>query len=193
METLSHLIITFGYTALFGAVFAETGLFVGFFLPGDSLLFTAGLLAAKGDFNIYVVAIGCAIASILGNQVGYWFGAKFGRKLYDRPDSFLFRKEHLRKTSEFYDKYGKGTLILARFTPIVRTFAPILAGVAEMKATTFLQYNIIGGLLWGLGLPVLGYFAGNKIPNIDHYLMPILVVIIVLSLVPAIWHLIKKK
>lgn len=193
MESLVHYIIQFGYIALFAVVFAESGLFFGFFLPGDSLLFTAGLLAAKGDLNIATIVIGCVIAAILGDQVGYWFGAKVGKRLYHQKESLFFRKEHIEKTKEFYAKHGKMTLLLARFTPIVRTFAPIVAGVAEMPYGEFVTYNIVGGLIWAVSMPLLGYYLGSLIPNIDAYLLPIVVVIIVLSLIPAVWHLLEGK
>ncbi len=189
MEGLIHSIITLGYIALFAAVFAESGLFFGFFLPGDSLLFTAGLFAAKGDLNIVLVCLGCFIAAVAGDQVGYWFGAKVGRGIYQRKDSFFFRKEHIEKTKEFYAQHGKKTIILARFVPIVRTFAPIVAGIGEMPYRDFFSFNIIGGLLWGVGIPVLGYFLGNLIPDIDKYLLPIIIVIVILSILPAVLHL----
>lgn len=193
MEALTHLIITFGYAALFAVIFAESGLFFGFFLPGDSLLFTAGVFASKGDFNIAIICIGCFIAAVAGDQVGYWFGNKVGKRFYEKKDSFLFRKEHIEKTREFYAKYGVATIVLARFTPIVRTFAPIVAGIADMNYKTFTIYNIVGGLLWAVGLPLLGYYLGSLIPDIDRYILPILVVIIIASVIPAIYHLIPKK
>lgn len=193
MEALVHYIIQFGYIALFAVVFAESGLFFGFFLPGDSLLFTAGLFAAKGDLNIVTIVVGCVIAAILGDQVGYIFGARVGRRLYQQKESFFFRKEHIEKTKEFYAKHGKMTLLLARFTPIVRTFAPIVAGVAEMPYREFVVYNVLGGLIWAISMPVLGYYLGSLIPNIDTYLLPIVGVIIILSLLPALWHLKGNK
>lgn len=188
METLTEWIIGIGYIALFLTIFAESGLFFGFFLPGDSLLFTAGLFAAKGDLNIVWVCIGCFIAAVLGDQVGYLFGAKIGRKIYDKGESRFIKKEHLEKTEEFYNKYGRSTLIIARFTPIVRTFAPILAGVAKMPYVDFLTFNFVGGLLWGVGLPLLGFYLGNTIPDIDRYLLPIIVAIVILSILPALFH-----
>jgi membrane-associated protein len=193
LEALTHSIIAFGYIALFGVIFAESGLFFGFFLPGDSLLFTAGVFAAKGDFNIVLICVGCFIAAVAGDQVGYWFGNKVGKRFYQREDSFLFRKEHIEKTKEFYAKYGKSTIILARFTPIVRTFAPIVAGIADMNYKTFITYNIIGGLLWAVGLPLLGFYLGTLIPDIDRYIIPVLIVIIIASIIPAIYHLLPKK
>lgn len=193
MEQLTEYIITLGYIALFATVFAESGLFFGFFLPGDSLLFAAGLFAAKGDLNIAVVCLGCFIAAVAGDQVGYWFGAKVGRKLYGQKESFFFRPEHIEKTREFYDKHGKKTLVLARFVPIVRTFAPIVAGVAEMNYSTFLRFNLVGGFVWGVGLPLIGYWLGRRIPHLEEYLTPIIIAIIVLSIVPALLHLKKSS
>lgn len=193
MEHLTSYIIGLGYLALFATIFAESGLFFGFFLPGDSLLFTAGLFAAKGDLNLWVVMIGCFIAAVLGDQVGYLFGNRVGRKLYEQKENFFFRHEHIEKTKAFYQKYGKSTLILARFTPIVRTFAPIVAGVAEMPYKDFATYNILGGLLWAFGMPILGFYLGTVVPDIDKYLLPIIIAIIVISLLPAIYHLLPKK
>jgi membrane-associated protein len=189
MEGLIETIIHFGYAALFATVFAESGLFFGFFLPGDSLLFTAGLFAAKGDLNLWFIIIGCVIAAIAGDQVGYIFGHRMGKRLYGKKDTFFFRHEHIEKTKDFYQKYGKMTLILARFTPIVRTFAPIVAGVAEMPYKEFVTYNVAGGLLWAVGMPLLGYYLGKAIPDIDRYLLPIIAAIIIISLLPTVWHL----
>ncbi len=193
MESLIQTIIALSYIGIFAAVFAESGLLIGFFLPGDSLLFTAGLFAAKGDLNIVLLCLGCFIAAVAGDQVGYWVGARYGKRLYAKPDSLLFRAEHVEKTKDFYNKYGKMTLILARFTPIVRTFAPVMAGVADMDYRQFLTYNLIGGFLWGIGMPLLGYFAGSLIPDIDKYILPILVVIVVASVIPALKHLLPKN
>lgn len=193
MEQLTEYIIALGYVALFAAVFAESGLFFGFFLPGDSLLFAAGLFAAKGDFNIIFIGLGCFLAAVAGDQVGYWFGVKVGRKFYGQKDSFFFRQEHVEKTKEFYEKHGTKTLILARFVPIVRTFAPIVAGVAGMNYPTFLRFNLIGGFLWSIGLPFLGYRLGQSFPQLEEYLMPIIIVIIILSVIPALVHLKLQK
>lgn len=196
MEHLTDTIINLGYAALFATVFAESGLFFGFFLPGDTLLFTAGIFAAEGHMNIWLVVIGCFIAAVVGDQVGYIFGARAGKRLY-KKDTFFFRHEHIEKTKAFYEKYGKATLILARFTPIVRTFAPIVAGVADMPYKDFVTYNVLGGLIWAVSMPVLGYYLGKTVPDIDKYILPILVVILVLSILPAVWHLfggyLKKK
>jgi membrane-associated protein len=193
MEALIDTIIHFGYIALFAVVFAESGLFFGFFLPGDSLLFTAGLFASRGELDITVIIIGCVIAAILGDQVGYIFGARVGKRLYSRKDSFFFRKEHIEKTKEFYAKHGKMTLILARFTPIIRTFAPIVAGAADMPYKEFVIYNIVGGLIWAVSMPLLGYYLGTTIPDIDKYLLPIIALIIALSFIPPVVHLLQGR
>ncbi len=189
MSSLIDFIITFGYLALFLVVFLESGVVIGFFLPGDSLLFTAGLLAAQGQLNLLWVIVACFLGAIMGVQAGYWFGAKVGKKLYVQENSFWLRKEHLEKTHHYYAKHGRLTIILARFTPIVRTFAPIVAGIGAMPYGQFVTYNIIGGLLWAVGIPLLGYFLGSRVPNIDRYLLPIIGLIVVLSILPAAWHL----
>ncbi len=193
MEGLVHTIIGLGYFALFGAIFAESGLFVGFFLPGDSLLFTAGIIAATGQLNIWVVVIGCFIAAVLGDQFGYWFGNKLGDRFYKMKESFFFKRHYIDQTQDFYKKHGKKTLVIARFTPVVRTFAPIVAGIAKMPYGEFATYNVLGGFLWAVALPLLGYFLGKRIPNIDHYLMPIVIVIIVASFIPPVLHLVAEQ
>lgn len=182
-----------GYSGLAGIVFAESGLLIGFFLPGDSLLFTAGLLASQGVFQIGTLIIISFVGAVLGDSVGYSFGLRIGRRLFQKEDSFLFNKNHLLRAEEFYEKYGKKTIILARFLPVIRTFAPILAGVGRMNYPTFLVYNAVGGVLWGIGMPLAGYFLGSTIPNIDRYLFPIIVLIILISLLPTIIHFLKHK
>ncbi len=185
------IIKTFGYLGLFGIIFAESGLFFGFFLPGDSLLFTAGLLAFQGFLNIWVLLIILGFAAVLGDNVGYWFGKKVGPKIFNKEDSLFFNKKHIESTRDFYDKYGPRAVILARFVPIIRTFTPILAGVGNMKYKLFLKYNILGGILWAIGVTCLGYFLGQIVPNIESYLLPIILAIILVSLLPVISELIK--
>ncbi len=187
------LVTTFGLIGIFVIVFAESGLFFGFFLPGDSLLFTAGLLASQGHFNILLLWIGCMVCAILGDSVGYAFGKKVGPKIFYREDSFFFHKKHIDRTRAFYEKYGKKTIVLARFMPIVRTFAPILAGVGQMEYRTFLSYNIIGGVLWSTLLIFLGFGLGSAIPSIDRYLLLIVIFIIVVSFIPILLEWIKQK
>jgi len=181
--------------AIWGVIYAESGLFFGFFLPGDSLLFTAGVMASQGFMPIAVLSIGCFIAAVLGDSTGYWFGHTFGRRIFEQEKLPLVKKHHLTTAEEFYKKHGKKTIILARFIPAVRTFAPIVAGIAKMDYKTFLSYNIIGGLLWGVGMSIGGYFLGSMIPadKVDRYLLPIILVIIILSVLPAISHVIGDK
>lgn len=185
------LVQAVGYIGLFAIVFAESGLFFGFFLPGDSLLFTAGLLASQGLFNYYILAVIFAVAAITGDSVGYWFGKKMGPKIFNKDDSFFFQKKHIERTQSFYEKYGTKTIVVARFVPVIRTFAPILAGVGKMNYKIFLKYNIIGGLLWGVGVSFLGYYLGSKIPNIENYLTIIIVAIIATSFLPIIFEFLK--
>ncbi len=176
-------------------VFAESGLLIGFFLPGDSLLFTAGVLAAKGDLNIYAVSIGSAVAAIVGDQVGYLFGKRVGPALFRRPNSRLFKQEYVERTQKYFEENGSKTIVIARFVPVVRTFAPILAGVSNMPYATFVRFNIIGGIVWGAGLTLLGFFAGESLgeENIDKYLLPIIGVIIIVSLIPPLLEYRKHK
>lgn len=174
-------------------VFAETGLFFGFFFPGDSLLFTAGIFASQGFFSIEVLLISCIIAAILGDSVGYWSGKKYGRKLFDRDESFFFKKKHLYDAELFYEKHGKSTIIIARFVPIIRTFAPIVAGIGNMNYYSFISYNIFGGIFWVSLLLLSGYFLGGMIPNPDTYIIPIAFLIIVLSFIPIIIKMILFK
>jgi membrane-associated protein len=190
---LIEAIKTVGYAGLFAIVFAETGLFLGFFLPGDSLIFVAGFLASQGFFGPVLLSVILFVAAVTGNMVGYEFGRRVGPKLFSREDSLLFRKDHVTKTKKFYDKYGGKTVMIARFVPVVRTFAPILAGVAEMKYMVFLAYNIAGAAIWAVGLTVLGYFLGTRVPDIDKYLLPIVLVIIVVSVLPGVIHLWRDR
>src|SRR6185295_13778373 len=175
-----ELIRVVGQVGLPLIIFAESGLLFGFFLPGDSLLFTAGLFAARGDLNLAVVLIGCFVAAVVGDQVGYAFGRKAGPSIFRRPNSRLFKQEHIQRADEFFEAHGAKTILLARFVPVVRTFVPILAGVGAMKYRTFLIYNVIGGLLWAVGVTMLGYILGDQIgaDNIDKYLLPIIAVVI---------------
>ena len=175
-----------GMVGLILIVFAETGLMIGFFLPGDSLLVTAGLFAAKGDLNIVWLNIALIIAAIVGDATGYWIGHKTGQALYSRPNSFFFRKEHLIKTHEFYEKHGGKTIIIARFMPIIRTFAPVVAGAATMTYRKFAVFNIVGGIAWVTSMTLVGYSLGRTVPNIDEHLHLVVAVVIFISLLPAI-------
>lgn len=197
MFDLVSLIKTAGYLGLFGIVFAESGLLLGFFLPGDSLLFTAGFLASQGFLNVWILTAITFSAAILGDNFGYGMGRKFGPKVFVKENSFLFHRDHLERARIFYEKYGGKTIVLARFLPVIRTFVPVLAGVGNMRYKDFVFFNILGAVLWAIGMTWLGYFLGNTIPNADQYIVPIVAAIIVLSSLPTITHflvhLIKNK
>ncbi len=175
-----------GLLGLIVIVFAETGLMIGFFLPGDSLLVTAGLFAAKGDLNIVWLNVSLILAAIVGDAVGYWIGYRTGKALYSRPNSFFFRREHLIKTHEFYEKHGGKTIIIARFMPIFRTFAPVVAGAAEMTYRKFAVFNIVGGILWVMSMTLTGYFLGLAVPDLEKHIHIVVAVVIFLSLLPAL-------
>jgi membrane-associated protein len=188
-----HLITTLGTLGVIAIVFAETGLFFGFFFPGDSLLFTAGFLASQGYVSFAWLLVGTFIAAVIGDSVGYAFGKKIGPALFTKDDSVLFDKRHIVRAQHFYEKHGKKTIILARFVPIVRTFAPIVAGVGNMSYRTFIAFNIIGGFLWTWAMLWLGYGLGSLIPNPDRYVLPIIVVIIIVSALPALKEIFLRK
>lgn len=187
------LIKTVGLIGVISIVFAESGLFFGFFLPGDSLLFTAGIFASQGFLNLEILLIGCIVAAILGDSVGYWSGKKYGRKLFERDSGFFFKKQRLYDAENFYQKHGKLTIVIARFVPIIRTFAPIVAGIGNMKYKTFISYNIFGGVLWASGMILGGYFLGKIIPNPDRYILPIALFIILISVVPIFIKFLKAS
>ena len=191
MFDLDQWIKTIGLWGVFGIVFAETGLLIGFFLPGDSLLFTAGFLASQGVFDIHALSHGCFVAAVLGNITGYSFGHRVGRKLFERPDSHFFKRKHLTQAHAFYEKYGARALVLARFIPVVRVFAPIVAGVGLMDYRKFLFFNLVGGALWAYGLTWLGYGLGSRIPDVDRYLLPIVLLIVLVSVLPPAIHVWK--
>jgi membrane-associated protein len=191
-----YLLETFSYAGLFLIVFAESGLFFGFFLPGDSLLLTAGLFAYQGElFNIWLLMPLVFVAALLGDNVGYWFGRKAGPPLFRREASLLFKPKNLLAARNFYEKHGGKTIILARFMPFIRTFAPIVAGAVEMHYPTFMMYNTIGALLWGIGVTLAGYLLGSLFPPdvLDKYFLLIVVVVILLSVAPTALHLWKEN
>ncbi len=185
------IVRTGGYLGIAFIVFAESGLLIGIFFPGDSLLFVAGLLAAGGFFSIGPLIAIVVVAAILGDSVGYWFGARVGINFFKRKDSRFFKQEYVERTKKFYDEYGARAIVLARFVPIVRTLAPILAGIGSMSYSKFLRFNIIGGVLWGTSIPLLGYFLGTLIPNSERYILPITLVIIVLSFLPIFLNIFR--
>jgi len=187
-QDMSDLVRWCGYIGLIIIVFAETGLLVGFFLPGDSLLVTAGVFAFRGDLDIWTLNALLIPAAILGDATGYWFGAKTGPKLYERKDSRLFKQRHLQAAKDFYEKHGGKTIIIARFVPIIRTFAPIVAGVAQMSYRRFASFNVFGGLGWVVSMTFVGYFLANLIPGIDKHIEPVIILVVFLSLIPGIIH-----
>ncbi|MCX6804455.1 MAG: VTT domain-containing protein [Patescibacteria group bacterium] len=193
MFDLDSLLRTVGYAGIFAIVFAESGLLVGFFLPGDSLLFTAGFLASQGFFDIFILCIITFVAAVVGDNVGYLFGRRAGPKVFKKEDSLVFSKSNIDKSTAFYEKHGGKTIVLARFIPVVRTFAPVIAGVGKMDYKKFLLFNVLGGLIWAVGVTALGYFLGNIIPDVDKYLLPIAALIILVSIAPALWHLLKDQ
>ena len=187
VEELLDSLSPYGEIAIWAIVFAETGLLIGFFLPGDSLLFTAGVLAGQGKLDIAMVVIGCFVAAVVGDQVGFTIGQRLGPRLFRKEDSRIFRQEYVDRTKSFFEKHGPKTIVLARFVPIVRTFAPTLAGVGEMPRRVFLKFNVLGALLWAVGVTMLGYALGDAIgEDIDTYLLPLVVVIIAVSLLPPL-------
>ncbi|MDP3685273.1 MAG: VTT domain-containing protein [bacterium] len=193
MFDLREILELVGYAGVFAIVFAESGLLLGFFLPGDSLLFTAGFLASQEVFRIVPLILLCFVAAVSGDSVGYAFGHRIGRKIFTKQDSLLFHREHLHRAERFYAKHGGKTLVLARFLPVIRTFVPILAGVGAMRYARFLAYNILGGFLWAVGLTLLGYFLGSLVPDIDRYLLPIVLGIIILSILPTAFHVLRHR
>lgn len=190
---LVEIIKTAGLFGVFTIVFLESGMLIGFFFPGDSLLFTAGFLASQGFIDIVPLVVGCFIAAVAGDSVGYYIGHKFGRRLFNKEDSLFFHKDHLKKAEAFYEKHGGKTIILARFMPVIRAFAPVVAGIGAMKYSTFLFYNLFGGFLWAVCLTLAGYYLGSLIPDVDKYLLPIVGFIILASVAPAFYHILKDK
>lgn len=194
---LNELIRWGGYTILFLIVFAETGLLIGFFLPGDSLLVTAGLLCAvEGNLNIVWLNLLLMTAAIAGDSVGYAIGYHAGPRIFNRPDSLLFHRDHLIRAQKFYEKYGPKTIVLARFVPIIRTFAPTVAGVGKMQYKRFISYNIFGAVGWVASMTLIGYFLGNSIPDVEKKIHWIILAVIFLSFLPIIkeiWHARREK
>lgn len=197
IHSLAEISPYLSYIFLFAIIFAETGLMIGFFLPGDSLLFTVGFLASQfpEQLNIVTLCVTLFAAAVIGDSVGYLFGHKVGRRLFNREDSFWFHKDHLLKAQRFYEKHGGKTIIFARFLPAIRTFAPIVAGIGSMEYKKFLLYNIVGGFLWTVGILIAGFYLGQLIPadKIDLYLIVIVLAIVFISVAPGIYHTTNTK
>ena len=192
-----HLINTFGLIGLLIIVFAECGLLIGFFLPGDSLLFTAGLLAAGGVKGIsiaplWVLLVTVPVVAILGNLVGYWIGYRAGPAIFNRPDSRLFKAEHVVKAHAFFERYGARTILLARFVPIVRTFATVMAGASRMSFRVYVAYTVVGGLLWGIGVTLLGYWLGN-VSIIKNNIEVFAILVVIISIIPMIVEYLRAR
>jgi membrane-associated protein len=181
-----------GYLLLFGVVFAETGLLVGFFLPGDSLLFTVGVVAGAGNLDIVLINIVLMAAAIIGDTVGYYLGRQAGPRIFRRPDSRFFKREYLLRTKEFYERHGGKTIIYARFIPIIRTFAPFVAGVGEMNYARFLSFNVFGGIGWVFLMTMLGYFLGS-VPIVQRHFEKVIIGIIVISVMPVVMHALQGR
>jgi membrane-associated protein len=182
-----------GLLAICVIVFVETGLFVGFFLPGDSLLVTAGVFAAAGDFNVVVLLVSASACAVAGDQLGYLIGRRAGVALYSRPDSRFFKRRHLERAHAFYEKHGAKTIVLARFIPIVRTFAPAVAGAAQMQYRRFVFYNVFGGVLWVFSTVLLGFFLGRAVPDIERHIHIVIVVVIFLSTLPGLIEVYRAR
>ena len=190
---IAELVRMLGYFGLITIIFCETGLFFGCFFPGDSLLFTAGLLAVRGFFNLWILIPALILAAILGYAVGYWFGDKLGNWLLKRKESFLFKKKYMIQAHDFYERYGAQALILCRLVPIVRTFCPIVAGMGVMSLKRYMLANVIGAVIWVNLLTLLGYFVGTMFPMAEKFILPIVLLIVVASVMPAAWQFLKEK
>lgn len=189
----ASLIEAFGMLGLFLIVFAESGLLIGFFLPGDSLLFTGGLLAYRGVLNLPLVMVVAVLAAVAGDQVGYFIGRKAGPALFTRPDSRFFRQRNVERAHAYFEKGGPRTVVVARFLPVIRTFTPLVAGVARMEYRRFVVFNVIGGSVWGAGMPVLGYTLGRTIPDLGAWLLPVVLVVGAFSFVPVGLEVMKLR
>ena len=191
--SLDALVRWGGYVALTAIVFTETGLLIGFFLPGDSLLITAGLVAATGALNIWWLNALLIAAAVVGDSVGYAIGARLGPRLFTREKSLLFNPKHVERTRDFYERYGAKTIVIARFVPIVRTFAPVVAGVGEMRYRRFLTYNVVGGVGWVVSMTWAGYLLGHAIPDINRHIHIVVVIVIILSLIPIVIEVLRAR
>lgn len=190
MFDVTHLIQSGGLLVLFLIIFAESGMMVGFFFPGDTLLFSAGILAASGTLPLYETLAVISIAAIIGDNVGYQIGKTLGPKLF-KKDNLVFRHEYIMQAEKFFEKYGTKTMLVAHFIPIVRSFAPVTAGAAGMDRKQFVIYDAIGDIVWAFGVTLLGYFIGSRIPGIEHYIEPVLIGIIIIFLAPTIVHILR--
>lgn len=196
MFDVSHILQSGGLVGLVilaVILFAEVGLFLGFFLPGDTLLIAAGIYAKQGKLSLAAVIVVAALAAIAGDSTSYWIGRKLGHRVFTKNDGIIFRKDHINKAEKFYEKYGAKTLLVSHFLPVVRTFTPLLAGVAKMDYRKFLTFNIIGDISWAVSVTLVGYYVGSRIPGVDKYILLFLGFIMIISIVPTIYHVIRQR
>lgn len=193
LRDINGLVQAAGYTGMAAIIFAETGLLIGFFLPGDSMLVTAGLLASQGYIDVWLLGLVLCVAAVLGDSAGYSIGRTGGQRLFTREDSLLFNRKHLVRAHEFYQRHGGKTIIIARFMPIIRTFAPVVAGMGDMQYSRFLAYNLIGGVAWVWSMLLIGLFLGRTFPGVAKHIELIIVVVVLLSILPALIARFKTK
>jgi membrane-associated protein len=193
MFDLETLIRTASYFGLFGIIFAETGLLVGFFLPGDSLLITAGIVAAEGYIKLPLVMLVCTLAAMIGDTTGYWIGRKLGPLVFSRPENRFLNPKHIDRAKAYFDKYGAKTFIIARFIPIVRTITPTMAGVSRISYKTFVIYSVLASVIWGCGLPLAGFLLGKSIPDLEKYILFVIGGVIVVSFIPVVLEYLKHR
>jgi membrane-associated protein len=193
MFDVQHILATGGLLAIAAIVFSESGLMVGFFLPGDTLLLSAGVFAAQGKLSLALTIAVISLAAILGDNTGYTIGRVLGPRLFKKKDGVVFRQEHIRRVESFYERFGSKTMLLSHFIPIVRSFAPIVAGAAKMPRPSFFFFDAIGCIVWSVGVTMLGYWFGSKIPNLDHYILPTIAAVTIATFGPIIWHLLGDK
>ncbi len=193
MLDVKHIIESGGLLLIAFIIFAESGLLVGFFLPGDTLLFTAGFFAAQGKLPLLWLILVLIVAAVAGYEVGYQIGHKWGKRLFKKEDGIIFRREYLLRSQLFYEKHGGKTVMLSRFVPVVRTFAPIVAGIGDMPKKRFSIFNLLGAVVWIIGVVTLGHYLGSRIPNIDKYLLPVILLAMIVSFGPTIYHLVTDK
>lgn len=191
MFDVTHLVQAGGLLLIAAIIFGESGMFIGFFFPGDTLLLSAGIFAGQGKLSLAAIFVVVSLAAIAGDNVGYHIGKRYGRRLFRKPDGLIFRQAYVQQAEAFYEKYGSKTMLIAHFVPVVRTFAPAVAGVARMDYKKFVIFDAIGDTAWAIIVTLVGYWFGTKIPNIDHYILFAVVAVMVITLSPTIYHLAK--
>jgi len=191
MLDVTHILQSGGLLLIGLIIFGESGMMIGFFFPGDTLLFSAGILAAAGKLSLVSVLVTVAIAAILGDNTGYHIGSKLGRRLFNKPDGVVFRKEHIDRAEAFYNKHGSKTMLVAHFIPVIRAFVPVTAGAARMPYGQFVIFDAIGDIAWTIAITLLGYFVGSRIPGIEKVIDPLLILVVIIFLAPTIWHILR--